>query len=159
MAMLTGPLWGLYADARSRGEKLFIKNTLKLSLSVTAIAACSMSGLILAASSFLLRIWTGNHLDVPIGLRCATALLAVFEALGNSFAIFLNGVGELRSQLVAVVAFCFMSIALKIYLLSKFRMVEWVVWSTIIASIADYILYFGLFRKQIFAHVTPGASS
>jgi hypothetical protein len=34
-----------------------------------------------------------------------------------------------------------------------------VVWSTIIASIADYILYFGLFRKQIFAHVTPGASS
>jgi O-antigen/teichoic acid export membrane protein len=157
MAMLTAPLWGLYADARSRGETPFIRKTLKLSLSVTTVAACAMSGLILALSSMLLRVWTGTQLDVPIGLRCAIAVLVVIEAVGNAFSIFLNGVGELDSQLVSVLFFCVSAVALKIFLLTHFGTVEWVVWSTVIASLLTWMVYVGLYRKQIFAHVSPVA--
>ncbi|WP_162069706.1 MATE family efflux transporter [Caballeronia sp. NK8] len=160
MLMLSGPLWGLYADARSRGEKKFIRNTLKLSMCVTTGTALFMSALILALSPWLLKVWTGSHLDVPIELRCAAAVLAVVEAMANAFTIFLNGVSELRPQLLAVLVFCAVSVPLKIYLLTKFGTVDWVIWSTIIASIvADYIVYIGLFRKRILAHASLGPTA
>jgi O-antigen/teichoic acid export membrane protein len=155
MSMLSGPLWGLYADARSRGERTFIRNTLKLSMCVTTGTALLMSALILIASPWLLKIWTGNQLDVPFELRCAAAVLAVVDAMASAFAIFLNGVKELRPQLLAVLVFCTVSIPLKVYLLTKFGTVDWVIWSTIIASVAvDYSVYIGICRKQIFAHAS-----
>ncbi|MDR5745167.1 polysaccharide biosynthesis protein [Caballeronia sp. LZ029] len=154
IGMLSVPLWGLYADARSRGEKVFIRNTLKLSMCVTTGTALLMSMTILTLSSWLMKVWTGDQLDVPFELRCAVAVFAVVEATGNSFAIFLNGVNELRPQLLAVLVFCLISIPLKIYLLKKFGTVDWAIWATIIASVvADYAVYIGLFRRRILAHV------
>ncbi|MBB5468942.1 O-antigen/teichoic acid export membrane protein [Paraburkholderia sp. Clong3] len=160
MAMLSGPLWGLYADAHSRGEKMFIRHTLKVSMGVTGGIAVLTSALILAASPWLLKVWTGNHLAVPFSLLCAAGILAVVEAMGNAFTIFLNGMSELRPQLLAVLIFSAVSIPLKVGLLLTFGTVEWVVWSSIIASIiADYGVYIGLFRKQILAHASVGPLS
>jgi hypothetical protein len=105
----------------------------------------------------LLKEWVGNRLNVPFALLCAIAVLSVSDALGNSFAMFLNGVGELRSQLVVVVPFCVIALSLKLWLVSTFGEVAWVVWSTVIASVVSYTFYLGLFRKRIFAHtVAPG---
>ncbi|WP_321798077.1 polysaccharide biosynthesis protein [Caballeronia sp. J97] len=155
MAMLSGPLWGLYADARSRGEKAFIGKTLRMSMCVTTGSALLMSSLILVVSPWLLKIWTGNQLDVPFELRCAAAVFVVVDAMASAFAIFLNGVNELRPQLFAVLVFCAISIPLKVYLLTKFGTVDWAIWSTIIASVAvDYAVYLGICRKRIFAHAS-----
>ncbi|MGF6932563.1 O-antigen/teichoic acid export membrane protein [Paraburkholderia sp. UCT70] len=160
MAMLSGPLWGLYADAHARGEKVFIRHTLKVSMGVTGGIAVLTSALILAASPWLLKVWTGNHLVVPFSLLCAAGMLAVVEAMGNAFTIFLNGMSELRPQLLAVLIFSTVSIPLKVCLLLKFGTVEWVVWSSIIASIiAEYGVYIGLCRKQILAHASLGPLS
>lgn len=155
MSMLSGPLWGLYADARSRGEKAFIRNTLKMSMCVTTGTALLMSALILALSPWLLKIWTGNQLDLPFELRSAAAVLAVVDAMASAFAIFLNGANELRPQLISVLVFCALSIPLKVYLLTRFGTVDWAIWSNIIASVlVDYAVYLGIYRKRIFAHVS-----
>ncbi len=157
IAMLTVPLWGLYADAKARDDRGFISMTLKFSMLGAGSIAIVTSGLILAASPWLLKEWVGNRLNVPFALLCAIAVLSVSDALGNSFAMFLNGVGELRSQLVVVVPFCVIALSLKLWLVSTFGEVAWVVWSTVIASVVSYTFYLSLFRKRIFAHtVAPG---
>jgi O-antigen/teichoic acid export membrane protein len=90
--------------------------------------------------------------------------MSVVDAFGNAFGIFLNGVGELKSQLVAVCVSCAVSLSLKFWLVSTFHEVAWVVWATVIASVvSDYCVYLSLFRRRIFAHLSvpddKGASS
>jgi O-antigen/teichoic acid export membrane protein len=155
VAMLTGPLWGLYADAKARGDRLFILNTLKLSLSAVSLLALLMSGTILLASPWLLHLWIGARLQVPALLLCAVAVWVVLDSFGSAFAIFMNGMGELRSQLFAVGLFCATALPLKIILLNALGSVAWVVWSTVFASLfADYAIFMVFFRKQIFRHVS-----
>ncbi|EEA00892.1 polysaccharide biosynthesis protein [Burkholderia sp. H160] len=154
ISMLTVPLWGLYADAKARGDRDFLSRTLKLSMLGTGAIAIVTSGLIVTASPWLLKAWVGNHLSVPVALICAVAVMSVVDAFGSAFAMFLNGVGELKSQLVAVAVGCTLALSLKFWLLSTFEEVAWVVWSTVIASIvSDYFVYLSLFRKQIFSHL------
>ncbi|MFM0278466.1 oligosaccharide flippase family protein [Paraburkholderia sediminicola] len=155
VAMLTGPLWGLYADAKARGDRLFILNTLKISLSAVSLLALLMSGTILLASPWLLHLWIGARLQVPALLLCAVAVWVVLDSFGSAFAIFMNGMGELRSQLFAVGLFCATALPLKIILLNALGSVAWVVWSTVFASLfADYAIFMVFFRKQIFRHVS-----
>jgi O-antigen/teichoic acid export membrane protein len=155
ISMLTVPLWSLYADAKARGDRDFISMTLKLSMLGAGSIAIVTSALIFAASPWLLAKWVGNHIHVPVALLCAVAVLSVVDALGNSFAMFLNGVGELKSQLVAVLAFCTIALTLKFWLISTFNEVAWVVWSTVIATVvSDYFIYLSLFRRRIFAHLS-----
>jgi O-antigen/teichoic acid export membrane protein len=154
ISMLTVPLWGLYADAKARDDRNFLSMTLKLSMLGTGAIAMVTSGLIFAASPWLLSKWVGNHLTVPVTLLCAVAVLSIVDAFGNAFAIFLNGVGELKSQLAAVVVNCTIALSLKFWLVHAFHDVAWVVWSAVIASIvADYFVYLSLFRKRIFSHL------
>jgi O-antigen/teichoic acid export membrane protein len=154
IAMFTVPLWGLYADAKARGDRDFISMTLKFSVLGAGFIAIMTSGLILTASPWLLKEWVGDHLHVPVALLWAVAVLSVVDALGNSFAMFLNGVGELRSQLVEVAAFCMIALSLKLWLVSAFGEVAWVVWSTVIAGIVSNCIYLSLFRERIFAHLS-----
>jgi O-antigen/teichoic acid export membrane protein len=154
ISMLTVPLWGLYADAKARGDREFLSKTLKLSMLGTGAIAIVTSGLIYAASPWLLSEWVGNHLSVPVALLCAVAVMSVLDAFGKSFGMFLNGVGELKSQLIAVVVCCALALTLKFWLVAKFEDVAWIVWSTVIASIvADYVVFLGLFRARIFSHL------
>jgi O-antigen/teichoic acid export membrane protein len=155
VAMFTGPLWGLYADAKARGDRIFILTTLKISLSVVSLVALLMSGTILLASPWLLHLWIGSRLQVPELLLCAVAVWVVLDSFGSAFAIFMNGMGELRSQLFAVGLFCAVALPLKIILLNTLGSVAWVVWSTVFASLfADYAVFLVFFRKQIFRHVS-----
>ncbi|WP_250517636.1 MATE family efflux transporter [Caballeronia sp. INDeC2] len=154
ISMLTVPLWGLYADAKARGDTHFLSMTLKLSMLGTGAIAMVISGLIFASSPWLLSKWVGNHLSIPVALLCAVAVMSVVDAFGNAFGIFLNGVGELKSQLVAVGVSCTIAVSLKFWLVSTFHEVAWVVWSTVIASIvSDYCVYLSLFRRRIFSHL------
>lgn len=154
ISMLTVPLWGLYADAKARGDRDFLSSTLKLSMLGTGAIAVVTSGSIFAASPWLLNEWVGKHLSVPVALLCAVAVLSVVDSFGKAFGMFLNGVGELKSQLVAVVVGCTIALSLKFWLVSAFEDVAWVVWSTVIASIvSDYFVYLGLFRKRILSHL------
>jgi hypothetical protein len=134
---------------------MFILTTLKISLSAVSLVALLMSGTILLASTWLLHMWIGSRLQVPALLLCAVAVWVVLDSFGSAFAMFMNGVGELRSQLFALGLFCAVALPLKIALLNAFGSVAWVVWSTVFASLfADYAIFLVFFRKQIFRHVS-----
>jgi O-antigen/teichoic acid export membrane protein len=149
ITMLTVPLWSLFADANARGDRRFMMRTLTLSTLVSGgIALVACAG-ILVASPWLLNRWIGSELVIPIDLLYAVAALSVFNALVASLTMFLNGVGELKSQLVVISVFCVLALAMKIWLVYRYQDVAWIIWSTLIAGIAADLIYLGVFRSRV----------
>jgi O-antigen/teichoic acid export membrane protein len=150
--MVNNPLWSAYADAKARADLHFIKATLKRSLLGTAALAAFISGAVLLASPWLLEVWIGHHLEVPLSLLAADAVWAVIDSTGSAFGTFLNGIKEVKSQVSLVVLLCALALPLKIVMTARYGVAA-VVWATV----AAYIIYMGtyvcVFGKRIRANL------
>lgn len=135
LAMVTNPLWSGYADAAARKDTKYIRQTLKTSMVLSFSTALVAAAIVLASHRWLIAHWTSNSVEVPALLAMGFAAWSVLEATGNSFAMFLNGLGILRPQLIAVSLFCLVTIPLKIVLVSQIGLV-----GIIVASLISYVL-------------------
>lgn len=135
LAMITNPLWSGYADAAARKDVKYIRQTLKRSMVWCFLAALVGAAILLAFHRWLIEHWTSNNVEVPILLAVGFAAWSVVDATGNAFAMFLNGLGILRPQLIVVSLFCVLAIPLKIYLVSQVGVV-----GIILATLISYFL-------------------
>jgi len=135
LAMITNPLWSGYADAAARKDTKYIRQTLKTSMVLSFSAALVAAAIVLASHRWLIAHWTSNSVEVPVVLAMGFAAWSVLDATGNAFAMFLNGLGILRPQLIAVALFCLVAIPLKIVLVSQIGLV-----GIILASLISYVL-------------------
>ena len=132
LAIANGPLWGAYAEARARGDHAFVSRTLRLSFFGTILSAALASGFLFLASPWIFKMWIGDAAAVPAMLVVAYALWVILEASGNSFAMFLNGIGEVRVQVISTLLFCAIALPLKFALAAEFGIAA-IVFATIIA--------------------------
>lgn len=116
LGILNGPLWAAYADAYALNDRRFIRRTLARYLAITAAVAVTASAVLAVAARWITEVWLGvDHLPPP-GLVVAFAAWAALEAIGNSFAMYLNGCGILKPQLAVVLLFCAVALPLKFLL-------------------------------------------
>lgn len=135
IGMINAPLWAAYADAHSRGEKGFIRRTLRRSMLLTVLGA---AGLILPLSLFMPQIvaFLGRgSLTGAWPLIGAVGLWIFLDACANAFALFMNGCGVVTPQVYGVATLCLFAIPLKVFLLQSFG---------IPAMIAGFCLFFVL---------------
>lgn len=135
LAMVTNPLWSGYADAAARKDTRYIRQTLKTSIVLSFSVAMIGAVVVLVFHRWLIAHWTSNNVEVPILLAVGFAAWSVLDATGNAFAMFLNGLGILRPQLIVVSLFCMVAIPLKIYLVGHIGLV-----GIIFASLISYLL-------------------
>ncbi len=114
LATVNAPLWGAYSDARARGDRQFIRQTLRRSMTLTFAVATAGVVLISLTSDWLLDRWTGGTVRVPQSFINVFAVLVILECCGNAFAMFLNGMQIVRPQVVVVVLFCALTLPVKI---------------------------------------------
>lgn len=153
LAIFNSPLWGAYADAHSRCDKLFIIKTLKKSIIWTMGAAFCSVALITALSPFIFRVWIHESISMPFLLVWSYGLLIFFMAVGNSFAMFLNGVGEIKSQVYTVCFFCILAVPLKYFGVYSFGVVG-LIWASIIAYICSILIpYLTVYRSRIIGYL------
>lgn len=149
LMIINAPLWIAYADARARNDKVFIKRTLKKSLIGTACVAASASIAVVACSGYIFSYWTKDAIQIPYSLIFFYGIWIVFDATGNAFAMFLNGVGEIRSQVFCVCFFCFLALPLKLILVPQYG-ISMLVIVTIFSYVITVIFpYTTLFNKRI----------
>jgi O-antigen/teichoic acid export membrane protein len=132
LSILNAPLWGAYADAAARDDREFIRRTLRRSLAYTLGVALIVSCTIFLAADWLLEHWTKNELLVPAGLIAGYAIWSVIDACSNAFAMYLNGTGVVRIQVVLVAVFCCVTLPTKLWLLHRLG-VDGVVFGTLFA--------------------------
>jgi O-antigen/teichoic acid export membrane protein len=93
-------LWPAYGDAASRGDIDWIERTLSRSLLAAAAVATALSLALLALSRTLIDVWIGGAVAVSGSLLIVLALWKPLEGAGMAVAIFLNGAGIIRFQIV-----------------------------------------------------------
>lgn len=149
MSMLNAPLWGAYADAHARGEKQFIRKTLKKSLITTFSYALIVSIVIVSFGESIIRVWTGNLILIPYILLIAYGCWAILEVTGNSLAMFLNGCGIVKQQVITVLVFSTVSIAVKFYMVTTYGLEGMIIGAVVTYLIITSSAYGWFFRKKL----------
>jgi len=149
MSIMNAPLWGAYADANSRGEKSFIKKTLINSVFSTGIYSVVAFIFLLLYGEYLVKVWTGNSIELSFYFLAAYGIWAVFDAISNSFAMFLNGCNIVRPQVLGILSLTAISIPVKIFTIKYYGLTSMLT-AFIIISCANIIFWYGfIFRKEI----------
>jgi len=149
LSMLNAPLWGAYADAHVRHDKLFVRNTLKRSLAITLAGASLGAVLLLLFHSWLIDKWTHGNIVVPLAFVATYAVWVIFEAGGNAFAMFLNGTGIIKQQVSVTLLFVVLVLPLKLVLIGQLGLLALPTATLLAYLIANVGLYGFVFRAEI----------
>lgn len=155
-ALLTQPLWTAYSEALAARDlvwcrKAFVRSNLA-GLTVT-LAGCL--ALHFAEPILLIRFAPG--ISISAGLLGAGYTWAVLDSLRFSLNTVLNGLGELRFQLVTHFLFFILATPLKIYVLAKYG-VESFVWTRNVTLLLLLILP-AIYTAWSILRGKPGADS
>lgn len=149
LAVINAPLWAAYADAHVRGDKAFVRRALKRSMLATVSLAIIGVALLVTASEWLLVRWTDSKVAVPLVFVLIFAVWTVLEALGNAFAMFLNGSFVVRQQVIVVVVFTVLVLPLKILGANALGVVAIPLVSVVVYLIVTLGFYGVVFRSEI----------
>lgn len=150
LSIVNAPLWGAYADAHVRRDKLFIRNTLKHSLVIT-FSVASLSALFLFIfHSWLIEKWTHGSIVAPVIFVAVYGIWVVLEACGGAFSMFLNGAGVIRAQVSTVMLFIALVLPMKLAFIHYFGLMGVPLAAVISYVIALSSLYGIVYREEIF---------
>jgi O-antigen/teichoic acid export membrane protein len=149
LATVNAPLWSAYSDARARGDRQFIRQTLWHSMVLTLTVATVSVFLISIFSEWLIFTWTDGTIKVPRSFIYTFAVLVIFESCGNAFAMFLNGMQIVRQQVIVVILFCFLTLPLKIIGIHYLGEIVIPLTTLIVYSLIHVYFYGFLFRHYI----------
>lgn len=149
MSIANAPLWGAYADAHARGEKTFIRRTLKTSL-ISTSGVCVVGAAVLSVAGVrLVEIWTGNAVTISVLLLVSYGCWATLDAIGNALAMFLNGCGIVRPQVYTVLVLLLLSIPAKLFVINSFGLAAMIIGQALIYLSITCMAYGAIFRNQL----------
>lgn len=149
ISILNAPLWSAYADAHARGEKSFIRKTLRNSIRNTFLYTGVTVSMLVASGEGLISMWTSGEIRAETTLIFTFGVWAIIEALGNALAMFLNGCNVIRQQVIAVIFLCSLALPIKIFLLANYGIAAMIAGFTIVYVLNFSILYGFIFRRDI----------
>jgi O-antigen/teichoic acid export membrane protein len=112
-AVTLSPLWPAYADARALGDNAWIRRTLRVSIVVTAVCSVTLAAGLVCAAPWIMRQWVGDTVEASLPMRVGMAMLVAVQNVGTAIAMYWNGTGKLRVQLLLGMAFGLVSLPLK----------------------------------------------
>lgn len=150
VSVVNTSLWPAYADALARADRKFLRDTLRRSLVLSVAVAFTIAALLLITGPSIILHWTRNAIAVPWALLAVFALWTCFEAGGTALAMYLNGVGVVREQVVVVMCFCAIALPAKIWGIKHAGPTGLVLATTLSYSVTVVALYSTVFRRAIF---------
>ena len=149
--VLNTPLWAAYADAHALGDKAFIASTLRRSMLATAGYAVLVGGVLAIFGQRIGLVWTKGVVLIPAVLLAVYAVWAFLDAAGNAFAMFMNGCGIVRQQVMVVSVYAAIVLAVKIYALNHWGL-EFMIGATALTYFLITVgAYGGIFRASLVA--------
>ena len=144
VAMLITPLWPAYGEAISRGDTDWVRRTLGRSLVAVSGVAMVTSVSILVTAHRLISWWISPSMSPPFILLLGFAAWTVVECCGSTIAMFLNGAGIMRFQIVVASLFGICCLGVKIYLAHRFGSVA-LPWATLLTYVPIVGMSFAIY--------------
>jgi O-antigen/teichoic acid export membrane protein len=154
-AMFNQPLWGSYADAHARGDRVFLARTLRVSVLGTVSATTALALLLTLLHGTIIEVWTHSALQVAPAFLIAFAIWTVLEATATCVSMYLNGCNVVRPQVFAVLVFCALSIPLKLVFAQHWGLTGVVICTIVSYLVAVPLLYALFFRREIAEPLRP----
>jgi O-antigen/teichoic acid export membrane protein len=145
------PLWPAFAEAIARRDGRWIRRALGFSLAASCGAGIILSSGFLLCANWAVALWLGSDATLPPSLLWANAAWLVLQANGIVGAMFLNGAGVIRFQVVLALCFGVLAFGLKLVLASRFGSAG-IVWATDIAYLTIVLPFYGWFIRRWLAH-------
>lgn len=111
--LISTPLWSAYTDAYHRGDMAWIKRMLhkQLIVFVGVILSVIVVGFLARP---VIAIWIGHEINVSYPLIIAIGLFVLVSTWNNIYAMFVNGIGDIKIQLYTAVIAMFLNVPLSI---------------------------------------------
>lgn len=151
IAVANAPLWPAYADAAMRADHRFLAATLRRSAGLSIAGAAAVSVLLIWAAPSIIPHWTQGAIEASTTLLALMAAWSVLEAGGNALAMYMNGVGIVREQVIVVICFCVVGLPLKAFAAFHWGAVGLVAATFTAVVSTNVVLYSTVFRRRILA--------
>ena len=149
--MLT-PLWPAYGESIGRGDFGWVRKALRRSMRGSLAITAVGSALLLFVGPWLIEVWAGPEIKPQASLLWALAFLTVLTAVGNSIAMFLNGAGKLRIQLIAGALMATTALVTKIVLVPRYGVAA-VVWATVASYSVLIVVPLSAYARHLLAQL------
>jgi O-antigen/teichoic acid export membrane protein len=152
------PLWPAYAEAISRGDAAWVRQTLRRVLKAALLLSLSGAAVLALVARPVIHLWAG--LRPPNLLLVAAAIWVVAMTLGAVLAAFLNGARVIRPQITLAVGLMVTNLGLSI-VFTRWIGVSGVIWGSIIAQlgwiaiVVTVVVPRALNRLEAIAQQTP----
>lgn len=152
--IINKPLWATYAEALARGDKAYIRRTLRNSILMTAFIAFTIASVLFLIRHPIFKFLSHGMVEIPMKFLIIYLLWMVIRSLGDCLAMYMNGVHVLKPQIILVLFFITISIPAKIYASDKVGLSGFVVAAIASYFVASIVPTFTFFRKQIFQFIS-----
>ncbi len=156
VSMLVGmgitPLWPAYGEALARGDVAWVRRVFFGSLWLTLAISVPLCTLLVSAGPWMLRVFFGKSLHVPLSVLVVLGLWGVVSAVSAPMGILLNGAGVLRLQTIIAVVASSANLALSILLTRHFGVVG-VCSGSLITQVLIAIPFYGLIIRRLFKDI------
>lgn len=100
--IITATYWSAFTEAFVKKESDWILKSIRKLEMVTYIL---MAGIVFSTifADYILRLWVGNSVAVPMSMKIATSLYAIIGLIAAPQHIFINGTGKITIQLYTAI--------------------------------------------------------
>jgi O-antigen/teichoic acid export membrane protein len=152
VGLALAPLWPAYREALSRGDVQWVRRTFRRSLRMSLSVAGIVSAVLVVIGLPLIALWVGNSVEPSFGLLLAVGIWTTLSAVGNAFAMLLNGAQLMRFQVVTAALMATTNILLSIALTARIG-IAGVVWGSVIAYMAFSLIPVAWYLPRFFARI------
>lgn len=152
MATVLTPFWSAFTEAYTKADYDWMKGIYK-QLKKIWWGVAFLILLFLLISPWVLRLWIGDSVQIPMQILCAMSLYILFLSRCGIAVTLLNGMSKTRIQLYANIVFSIMTVPLLFLVLSYFEL-EFGIAVLILAPLIQTFLYENQIKRVLLNKAT-----
>lgn len=98
--IIISPYWSAYTEAYVKKDYAWMQRALKQLLRIWVMLACA-AVIMLFASDYMYNWWVGGKVKIDFSISLFMMFYVILTSLGDVYIRFLNGVGNVRPQMIA----------------------------------------------------------
>lgn len=139
VTMLSGSMWPAYADAMARRDGRWIRKTFRrITLAGTSITL-GVTALLVLFGNRILALWVGPQMQASWWLLVVFAAQCLVYSYLQPINFLLNGIGELKSQVICAIAMAALNLGLSILFVKHIGIVGAIL-GTFVAQVAVQVV-------------------
>lgn len=111
--LVSAPLWSAYTDAYHRGDMVWIKRMLCKQLIIFIGIVISVVVMVILTKP-IIGVWVGHEMNISYSLTVSIGIFVLVSTWNNIYAMFVNGIGDIKIQLYTAVVAMFLNIPLSL---------------------------------------------